>query len=516
MENYPDFFQKHRLDKRENLLNGGINPYPYSFAATYTVRELNDSYETLAAQETMVSCAGRVLSVRKMGKAWFADLIDRGSQFQLYIRGGQSSESSLRLVPDIDIGDWVGVTGTLFRTHTGQPTILVKDFEMLGKSVADVPFGKIHDGQMTYTLSNVEVRRQQRYLDWITDPGSVERFELRSRIISHVRRFMENEGFLEVDTPTLELVYGGAEARPFKTEVWALGGQKVYLNVSLELPLKRYIIGGFRKVFSIAKCFRNEGIDATHNPEFTLMEWYEAFTDYEDQMNRFENLTCYVVEQCTGSLGIGFHGKTVDFTPPWKRIRIPDIIREVFGCDYENIDRGELELRIDGCTSEEKLSFIGMTREEFRADLAAEKFGALVMKVVEEELEKSGRLWEPCFICDHPRDISPLTKVKRGNPLFVERFEPHVAGFEMGNAYSELNDPVEQYERFAAQRSGGSHKDYEDHPVDMDFIHAIACGMPPTGGVGYGIDRLVMLLTGKESIRDVIPFPMRIGKQNDE
>ena len=293
-----------------------------------------------------------------------------------------------------------------------------------------------------------------------------------------------------------------------------LSGQKVYLNVSLELPLKRYIIGGFSKVFSISKCFRNEGIDATHNPEFTLMEWYEAFTDYEDQMHRFEELTCVVVKECTGGLTIQYNGRPIDFTPPWKRIYIPDIIRDIFGCDYQDIDRSELVARILDDMTDEKLSFIGLTRDEYSAQLAGEHIGGLVMEIVEKKLEDEDQLWEPCFLCDHPRDISPLTKVKRGNPAYVERFEPHAAGFEMGNAYSELTDPVEQYERFTAQRSTDSGKDYDDHPVDMDFIHAIGCGMPPTGGVGYGIDRLVMLLAGKESIRDIIPFPMRIERKN--
>ena len=219
-----------------------------------------------------------------------------------------------------------------------------------------------------------------------------------------------------------------------------------------------------------------------------------------------------MVREITGSLSVEFQGRRVDFTAPWKRLRIPELVADIFGSEYEHIDRKGLEERIDSDTSDEKLSFIGINRDEFRAELRAEKLGALVLRVIESELERSGRLWEPCFLCDHPRDISPLTKVKRGNHLFVERFEPHAAGYELGNAYSELTDPVEQYERFLAQRSEGPNKEYEDHPVDMDFIHAIGCGMPPTGGVGYGIDRLIMILTGRESIRDVIPFPMRIGK----
>ncbi|MBT4485440.1 MAG: lysine--tRNA ligase [Candidatus Latescibacteria bacterium] len=512
MSDYPDFFQEHRLAKRAKLLEDGVNPYPYSFSATHTISELIENFETLEADKSEVICAGRLLSSRKMGKSWFLDIIDRDCNLQTYIRSGEASEDTVKLVPNIDIGDWLGITGQLFRTRTGEPTILVRNMVILGKSVADVPFGKLHDGTTSYTLSNTEVRRQKRYLDWITDPESVKRFELRSKIISLTRRHMEGEGFLEVDTPTLEMVYGGAEARPFTTTVQALSGQSVYLNISLELPLKRYIVGGFPKVFALGKCFRNEGIDATHNPEFTLLEWYEAFTDYDDQMRRFEKLTCFVVEQCTDSLKIKFQEREVDFTPPWKIIRVPEVVREIFGCEYEDIDRKALESRLDSEMSDEKLSYIGISRDTYRAQLATEKLGALVMEIVERELESSGRLWDPCFICDHPRDISPLTKIKRGNPNFVERFEPHIANFEVGNAYSELTDPVEQYERFTTQRSGDTEKDYEEHPIDMDFVHAIACGMPPTGGVGYGIDRLVMRLAGKESIRDVIPFPMRMGK----
>ena len=516
MSNYPDFFQEHRIEKRKHLLDNGINPYPYTFSASHSIEEMIEKFDSLEAEGALVSCSGRLLSSRKMGKSWFLDIIDRGHQFQMYVRKGESTEKAVSLVPDLDIGDWIGAKGSLFKTRTGESTLLVNELEILGKSVADVPFGKIHDGTTSYTLSNIEIRRQKRYLDWITDPVSVKRFELRSRIISIIRRNMEDQGFLEVETPALEVVYGGAEARPFKTKVWAHGGQDVYLRVSLELPLKKYIIGGFPKVFSISKCFRNEGIDATHNPEFTLMEWYEAFTDYEDQMTRFEELTCHVVRQCTGSLKITYQGREVDFKPPWKRIRVPEVINEIFGCDMEDIDRKELESRIDSEMTDEKLSFIGMSRDQYSKNVASEKLGALVMEVLEEELLASGRLWVPCFICDHPRDISPLTKVKRGNPDFVERFEPHIADFEMGNAYSELTDPVEQLERFEAQRSGAAEnkeKEYEEHPVDMDFIHAIACGMPPTGGVGYGIDRLVMILADKLSIRDIIPFPMRMGKR---
>ncbi len=510
MADYPDIFQEHRLDKRSSLLEGGVNPYPYSFETSHTVETLVSDFDRLEEEKATVTIAARLLSTRKMGKSWFIDIIDRGERFQTYVRKGEASDETAELVPNLDIGDWVGVKGEVFKTRSEEPTILVREMVCLGKSVADVPFGKVHDGTSSYTLSSLEVRRQKRYLDWITDADSMKRFELRAKIISTIRRWMEGEGFIEVDTPTLEMVYGGADARPFKTQVHALSNQEVYLNISLELPLKRYIVGGFPKVFTLGKCFRNEGIDATHNPEFLLMEWYEAFTDYEFQMERFEQLTCHVAQECIGTLKFDYKGREIDLSAPWKRIRIPELIGEIFGCEYEAIDRKALEDRIIGDITDEKLSFVGISRDEFDAQIRSEKLGALVMEIVEEELEKSDRLWQPCFICDHPADISPLTKLKRGNPNFVERFEPHVANFEIGNAYSELTDPVEQYERFNAQRAGDGSKDYDEHPVDMDFVHAIACGMPPTGGVGFGVERIVMLLTGKESIRDVIPFPMRL------
>jgi lysyl-tRNA synthetase, class II len=510
MPDYPDFFQEHKLDKRASLIEAGVNPFPYSYDPTHTVAEITERFAELEGAETVVRVAGRMLSSRKMGKSWFIDVIDRGTRFQTYVRTGDVADGTAELLPELDIGDWIGIAGTLFTTRTGEPTIKASEVTLLGKSVADVPFGKQHDGTQSYTLSNLEVRRQQRYLDWITDPESVARFEARSRIISAVRGWMTGEGFLEVDTPTLEPVYGGAEARPFETTVNALGDRKVYLNISLELPLKRYIVGGFPKVFAIAKCFRNEGIDATHNPEFTLMEWYEAFTDYEDQMARFEALTRHVVETITGGTQITFRDRTIDFSKPWTRIRVPEVAAEVFGCEYGDIDRKDLEGRLDAAMSDEKLSFVGITRDEYRAQLAAEHTGALVMEEVERHLETNDRLWDPCFIMDHPRDISPLTKIKRGDDRFVERFEPHIAGFEVGNAYSELTDPVEQYDRFMGQRAADEAHDWDDHPVDMDFVHAIGCGMPPTGGVGYGLDRLVMLLTGTESIRDIIAFPMKL------
>jgi lysyl-tRNA synthetase class 2 len=504
----PNFFIPNRLEKRKTALEAGLSPYPYSFHATHRVQELFKDFDELSSREATIACVGRVLAVRHMGRATFIDIIDAGITFQGYLRRQEPDNSPV--VSILDIGDWIGLEGTLFKTKTGQQTIQICAILMLGKAVADVPLGKLHQGTVRYGLSDLEVRRQERYLDWITNPASLERFKLRSRIISLTRNFLETEGFLEVLTPTLEPIYGGAEARPFTTDVWALK-RKMYLRVSPELYLKRYIIGGFQKVFTICQNFRNEGIDATHNPEFTMMEWYEAFTDYEDQMERFEQLTCHLVESIHGKLKIPYGDREIDFTPPWPRLRIPDLVEEIFGQSIEAIDKIKLEEKVCAEVSEKQLAEKGLTRDEFRSEQKAASLGQLVMEEVESALHKEDRLWHPCFLCDHPKDISPLTKVKRGNPLFVERFEPYAAEMEIGNAYSELTDPVEQFERFASQRQQqeGSAKGYEDHPVDMDFLHAIACGMPPTGGVGFGIDRVIMLLLDQSSIRDIIPFPMR-------
>lgn len=504
----PNFFVPNRLEKRRSALDAGISPYPYSFRVTHTVQELATDFDQLVSDDATIACAGRVLAVRDMGRATFIDILDAGVTFQGYLRGEAREETPVH--PFLDIGDWVGLEGKLFTTKTGQQTIQIQRLVLLGKAVADVPLGKLHHGTVSYGLTDLEVRRQERYLDWITNPASVERFKLRSRIISLTRRFLESDGFLEVLTPTLEPVYGGAEARPFTTDVWALK-RRMYLRVSPELYLKRYIVGGFQKVFTICQNFRNEGIDATHNPEFTMMEWYEAFTDYEDQMERFERLTCHLVESIHGKLAIQYGDREIDFTPPWPRLRIPNIIEEIFGRSMEQIDKTSLEEKICAETSEKHLVEKGLTLDEFRSELRAASLGQLVMEEVESFLHLEDGLWHPCFLCDHPKDISPLTKVKRGNPLFVERFEPYAAEMEIGNAYSELTDPVEQFERFASQRNQqeGSVKGYEDHPVDSDFLHAIACGMPPTGGVGFGIDRVIMVLLDQSSIRDIIPFPMR-------
>jgi lysyl-tRNA synthetase, class II len=504
----PDFFVSHRVSKRQDLLDAGIDPYPYSFRSTHSIAEMARDFQVLVAKGSEVSIVGRVLATREMGKAAFIDVTNDGATFQVYLRIQEVPEAA-RLLELLDIGDWVGVEGSLFSTRTQQPSIHLRSLTLLSKAVADIPFGKIHGGTVSYGLADVEIRRQQRYLDWITNPESLERLKLRSKIISSIRRYLEDDGFLEVQTPTLEPVYGGAEARPFTTDVWALK-RKMYLRVSPELYLKRYIVGGLPRVFSICQNFRNEGIDATHNPEFTMLEWYEAFTDYEDQMRRFESLTCFLVQSIHGRLKIQYKGRKVDFTPPWPRLRVPEILEEIFGVSIEQIDKSLLVEKSMSRTSDSDLIEKGMRRDELNAELNASSIGQLVMEELENFLRAQNQLWHPCFLCDHPKDISPLTKAKRCHPQFAERFEPYIAGMEVGNAYSELTDPVEQLARFMAQREQqeGSAKGYEDHPLDWDFLHAISCGMPPTGGVGFGVDRVIMILLDQSSIRDITPFPM--------
>jgi lysyl-tRNA synthetase class 2 len=391
----------------------------------------------------------------------------------------------------LDLGDLIGLSGTVFVTKMGELTILPREYRVLAKAVVRVPIQKTKDDQTWFQLSDPEIRYRERYLHWITDPAARTTMVTRARTISFIRRFLEDRGFLEVTTPTIEMLYGGAEARPFSTSVHALSDQPAYLRISPELPLKRFIVGGFEKVFTICQNFRNEGIDHSHNPEFTMLEWYEAYTDYHYQMAQFEALVSSAVKELRGGFKATFQRTEIDFTPPWRRLTILDGLKE------KGIDAGAAD--------EESL------RAEFKKrGLEPPKpftWGHAVAELFKTLVEPD--LVQPVFVCDHPVEISPLTKLKRGDPRLVERFEPMVAGMEIGNAYSELTDPVEQAERFERQKELGKDREgVTHHPVDQDFIKSVGCGMPPTGGVGLGIDRLVMILTDSASIRDVIAFPL--------
>ncbi|HNZ66192.1 MAG: lysine--tRNA ligase [Planctomycetes bacterium] len=489
-------FNEELLEKRQKLIDLQINPYPYDFQVSHTITQIRDNVQEL--MEKPVAIAGRITALRQQGKkVYFVDIEDFDNRIQVYLKQNDLSEQNWQGVLLLDIGDWVGINGSVFQTKTGELTIWAKECIVLSKAVNRVPISKEKGDTKYYQLSDPEMIYRQRYLHWITDKKARDIMVQRAKIISSIRRFMENRGFLEVTTPTLELVYGGASAKPFETTISALSNQKAFMRISPELPLKKFIVGGFPKVFTICQNFRNEGIDRSHNPEFTMMEWYEAFTDYKYQMEQFETLISSVVQEIHGTQKITYQGTEIDFTPPWKRITMVDGLKEYANCDVENMTDEQLVQRAKEADPEFQVM------EPFSR-------GHVINFLFETLCEEY--LVQPTFVMDHPLAISPLTKKKRGNPEQVERFEPFVMRMEIGNAYSELSDPVEQYERLQAQRQYDTQSIKEDgvvhHPVDMDFVNALGFGMPPTGGVGIGIDRIVMLLTDQPSIRDVIAFPM--------
>jgi lysyl-tRNA synthetase class 2 len=483
-------FDEGRLAKRQALIEAGANPYPHNFKPTHGLADLRAHAEEQTDQ--IVRVAGRLSSVREMGKSQFIDVFDLDGHMQLYVKKNIVGDDAWQRVKLLDIGDVIGVEGPLFTTRTGELSVEARTLDVLAKAVVPIPISKEREGQKYYALSDPEVKYRERYLDWITDESSRARFAQRSRIISEIRRAMDAEGFLEVTPPILEHSYGGAEARPFTTRVNALGEEEVYLRISLELALKRFIVGGFPKVYAIGPNFRNEGMDRSHHPEFWMMEWYETFTDYEDQMVRFENLVSGVAKTVLGTTEVSLHDATADLAPPWKRLSLADAVKDATGIDVETASPEELR---HACAAR------GVAEESLPSS-----WGGGVMALFEVACEKD--LVGPVFVKDFPLSISPLTKKKRLadgtlSDRWVERFEPYLFGMEIGNAYTELTDPVEQDERLQAQS-----RTAEGVPVDGDFVKAIGCGMPPTGGVGIGIDRLVMILTGAPSVRDVIAFPL--------
>jgi lysyl-tRNA synthetase class 2 len=493
-----DLFDEGHLKKREALLEAGVRPYPHEFRPTHTLAELRARFEGLETGERApegegtVRVAGRLTSVRPMGKTKFCDLRDFDGRVQVYLKKKTVGDEAWERTKLLDLGDIVGVEGTVFRTNTGELTVEARTLSVLSKALVPVPISKEKEGRRWYALADPEIKHRERYLDWITDDDSRRRFELRSRIVAEIRRRMDSWGFLEVTPPVLEHVYGGAEARPFTTRVHALGDEEVFLRISLELPLKRFIVGGFPKVYAIGPNFRNEGLDRLHHPEFAMMEWYEAYTDYEDQMNRFEELVAGTAESVLGTTKVAWGGQETDLTPPWRRISLADTLEEATGLRAEEASVEDLRR---ACRERDVLD-----------EKLPVSWGDGLMVLFEAACEPS--LTGPVIVKDFPIDISPLTKRKRLadgslSGRWVERFEPYLFGMEIGNAYTELTDPAEQLERLEAQSRAR-----EGAPVDLDFVKALACGMPPTGGVGLGIDRLVMILTGAQSLRDVIAFPL--------
>jgi lysyl-tRNA synthetase class 2 len=478
-----------RAEKRRKLhelKKAGIDPYPHNFERNglvgNIVREFDNALNAGDVREsTHYRIAGRLMTKRPMGKAAFFNIQDGSGVIQCYIRMEELSEQDRTAFEFLDIGDIVGISGFVFKTKKGELSIHCKEFKMLCKSLEPLP-------EKYHGLTDVETKYRHRHLDLITDEDSREVFRKRSRIIAEIRAWLNSRGFLEVETPVLQPIYGGAAAYPFSTHHRALD-MKLYMKISPELYLKRLIVGGFEKVYEIGKNFRNEGIDRSHNPEFTMLEWYEAYTDYQYQMKQFEELIAHLCVAVTGSTKVVYQGKEIDFTPPWRRLTVYEGVKEYAGVDVEDMTEEQLF---------EKCRELGSDLEEPASR------GEMIMELF--ELSAEAHLWQPTFVIDHPVEISPLTKKHRKKPGLVERFEPFAACMEIGNAYTELNDPEDQLERLREQEAKRV-IDEEAQPMDEDFVHAIDTGMPPTGGVGLGVERIVMILTDRPSIRDIILFP---------
>jgi len=482
------------LQRREKLLKlkeMGINPYPYKFDRTHTSQQIRENFDELNEKEAAV--AGRIMSNRRMGKAAFFHIQDMDGRIQIYLKKDEVGEKGFELYKLLDIGDIVGVKGLVFKTRTGEISIYAKELTLLSKSLRPLPIVKekeVNGEKIVYDpFSDKELRYRQRYVDLIVNPEVREVFIKRSRIITTMREFLNKRGYLEVETPILQPLYGGAAARPFVTHHNALD-MKLYLRIANELYLKRLIVGGFEGIYEFAKDFRNEGMDRFHNPEFTQMELYVAYQDYEWMMQLTEEMISTIAQTVLGSMKITFQGEEIDLTPPWRRLPLFESIEEYAGVDLSDLNEQELR------TAAEDL---GIAVEDSWGA------GKIIDEVFGEFVEP--KLIQPTFITDYPLEMSPLAKKHRRNPRLVERFEPIIAGKEVGNAFSELNDPLDQRERFEAQMELRARGDDEAQVLDEDFLRALEYGMPPTAGLGIGIDRLTMLLTDSPSIRDVIFFP---------
>ena len=478
-----------RREKLDRLRARDIEPYPHSYHRTHTSRDatsLFESEETESGDDFRtgpISVAGRIVALRGMGRATFIDLLDGHGRLQALFRRNALPDS-YDVLKDLDIGDWLGASGPLFRTRAGEITLEVHDWTLLSKSLRPLP-------EKWHGLADVEIRYRQRYLDLIANSEARDIAVLRSRVVSALRRLMEGRGFIEVETPVLVPVAAGAMAQPFITHYNTLD-RDLYLRIATELYLKRLIVGGLEKVYEVGRVFRNEGVDFYHNPEFTMMESYEAFADYNDVMTMVEELVNSLAQEVLGSSTLEFDGHKIDLTPPWPRVSLRDEVKRHSGIDF--LECGDIE--------------------SLRTDMAAAGFdigrqvswGGLMDKLVSSAVEP--HLVQPTFLVDYPVEMSPLAKKHRADPRLVERFEGFIAGMEVCNAFTELNDPIDQRRRFEEQEA--LHAQFQDEDVDRldeDFLVAVEHGMPPTGGLGLGIDRLVMLLSGQRSIREVVLFP---------
>lgn len=508
---------KLRREKLDTLRELGVEPFPYRFEKTTDVvalldgfddklekaegdssaeagvpparRGFDDKLEKAEGDSESFSIAGRIVSMRVMGKASFCHVRDESGQVQVYVQRDRVGSDAYKIFKKFDLGDFIGVTGTAFRTKTGEPTLRAQQFVLLAKSLRPLPVVKTRGEEVYDAFTDKEARYRQRYLDLAVNPDAREIFRTRARIITSIRNFLDDQGFLEVETPTLQPLYGGALAKPFTTEYNVLD-RTFYLRIADELYLKRLIVGGFEKVYEICKDFRNEGMDRHHNPEFTMLELYQAYADYSDVMRLAERLFAHVVREALGKTEVTYQGSTVDFGKPFRRAKFFDLLKEATG---ENL----LGAGVDQLRSTAKKNGV-----EVDPAMGEGKFLDELMKTCVRP-----RLIEPTMIYDYPLSISPLAKKHREDARLVERFQPFALGFELGNAFSELNDPLDQRARFEQQRDLKEAGEEEVQPLDEDFLLALEYGMPPTGGMGIGIDRLVMLLTDQTSIREVILFP---------
>jgi len=483
-EELGEILQNRRI-KLEQLRAKKIDPYPFRFERTHLSSQVISNFDLLEANGAGVRLAGRIMSIRGHGKTLFAHIKDGGGIIQIYLRKDDIGEEIFERFSLFDLGDIIGVEGTVFKTKTGEITIRVGTFEILTKTLRPLP-------EKWHGLQDKELRYRRRYLDLLANEEVLGVFKLRTRITNLIRQFLDERGFLEVETPVLQPIYGGTNARPFETHLNALD-LRLYLRIADELYLKRLVIGGIEKVYEISKDFRNEGMDRNHNPEFTMLEFYWAYADYNDLMKLIEEMYFKIANQILGTETLMRREKEINLAPPFKRLSYFEALGQALG--VVAIDLSESQLR-------------HIAEEKGLIEKGAKIFGrGAFLDILTKELVEPG-LVQPTFIKDYPIELSPLAKKHREDPRLTERFELFVDGIEYGNGFSELNDPLDQRERFEAQRSRLEMGDEEAHPIDEDFIFALEHGMPPTAGFGLGVDRFVMLLTGMHSIRDVIFFPI--------
>jgi lysyl-tRNA synthetase class 2 len=480
-----------KWEEIEELKREGIDPFGHSFNRTYQIKDLIEKNKDLQIGECgkdKASIAGRLMALRTHGKAIFGNIEDISGKVQIYIKLNKIGEDAFKLFHKISIGDILGVSGLIFRTQTGEITVFVEEFTLLCKSVRSLP-------EKWHGLKDVEIRYRKRYLDLIVNPKVKEIFIKRSKVAQSIRNFLDNRGFLEVETPIMQPIPGGATARPFITHHNALD-RDFYLRIAPELYLKRLLVGGLEKVYELSRNFRNEGISTKHNPEFTMLELYEAYSDYHGMMEITEGLIVSILKEVLGTLEIEYRGHNINFTPPWKKISMYTAIEEAVGVRVDKISQKDFHKIIN----------------EYNLDIKDNiNKGEIINRLFEKFVEPT--LIQPTFVIDYPLELSPLSKQKKDDPELVERFELFISSMELANAFTELNDPAEQEHRFEEQVAKKEAGDLESHFMDKDYVEALEYGMPPAGGLGIGLDRLMMLLTNSDSIKEVILFPQLKSKE---